>query len=106
MIHYGHLIALEGAPILSADGFTILARFAHDVRLRKFVNSLTWMPAQASAPLKEERYTAWKVFALGPVQVWQLSGIVAANDLGRVFADPMFRLEPPHPKLATQGENK
>lgn len=103
---YGHLVAMEGAPILSADGLTILARFAEDVRRRKFINLLGWTITGAAGPLKEERYTAVRVFARGPVQVWQLTGIVAANDLDRVFADPMFRLEPsPIPK-PQQGDRQ
>lgn len=100
----GHLLALKDAPILSADTLSVVAYWAKDVRMSTFGDRFAWTPkreksgdkspAKAAAPSFVEVFNALRVFARGPLQVWQMAEPVKADDLDRVFDNPLFRRAP------------
>lgn len=103
-MEHGHLIALKDAPILSHDTLSVVAYWAQDVRMSAFQDFFQWprvKPAPSpldfkakAEPVKANVLTVNRVFALGPVQVWQMADPIDPEDLHLAFWDLRFRRAP------------
>lgn len=101
----GHIIALAGAPILDSEGLRVIAHWSQDLRGPSFESAFEWkvrskvgdMPlshgtAPAGDAVDAMRQRVNRVYANGPVQVWQMAWAVAPDDLERVIGSGPFTL--------------
>lgn len=109
---WGHLCAIEGAPILDYKGMNVIAHWAKELRCSQFETVMRWEVPTISpdrpiysadaGPVAVKAtshiYSVSLQFSRGEAQVWQMDRYVDPDDAERIFARmPIVPADAPNP---------